>query len=311
MTQATLPTSVPLPGVSGTAASSTSARFTPVDPIRLLRQYRVVLIVTVLIGAGLGVGLHFVLAHFMPQYTAVAKVRVKREVTDPYVAAAGYAFGNRDAVEIIKQTQAAYIRSDRNLRAALKRADVKATEWYAQFDGDFEEAFRQFNRIITVEPVRTAELIDVQVTCPHAEDSAILANVLVNEYLQWTRDQSSSSRTNIEELFNRQRRVFQEEIEALETDLQNIMDETRYTIERQTLDEIEAQFEQLIVRRDETIQQLSAAQRSYQQLAEAIERQAVEFEAEDLMIVENDPIIRNVDARILALRQQRRVALER
>jgi len=65
-----------------TNAPAPNIRMKPVDPLKLLRQYRWLLVVTAVFGAGLGVVLWWLCELFMPVYTSEPQLQVNEQPDD-------------------------------------------------------------------------------------------------------------------------------------------------------------------------------------------------------------------------------------
>lgn len=290
--------------------ASANSRLTPVDPIRLIRQYKFTFILALFVGVGMGIGVFILLKKLAPKYTATAAISVRAEMTNAYsLASERIAAG--DTLEILKQTQALFLQDEDILRKALQSNSVKETDWFIPRRDDLDKAYRDLKEILTVRALPDTVLIQVSVSAPDARSAEILANAITDTYIERNRLDSRMSRDKVEQMFSRRRGKLEEDRTILEAQAKSIMDLTEFTATDQTSKEIETQFNWLITQRDQIVQELLAAQRQYQTLLKSIEEQTVEYSPEDLLIVESDPIIRNIDARILGLREQRRVALER
>ncbi len=308
MTQANVPTfSMPGPPPGG---GSAGGRFTPVDPIRLLRQYKWLLLVTAVVGIALGFGVFKLLVKYAPEWTASATVSIRSEMTQPMSINTDRLVDTRN-LEVLKQTQALYINTEQNLRDALKRADVQETRWYQQLGNNPEEAFDQLREMVRVRSVPETQFVQVSASAPDPDSAARLANAVVAEYISRTDRLSKLGRNRIEEMFNRRADTLREDLTVLQSQADSIMNQTEWAVNDQNRAEVTAQFESLIVQRNELLQAMTVAQNSYQQLLEATQQQTFEPTAEDIATAQQDPMIRNIDSRIVGLREQRRVALER
>ena len=96
-------------------------------------------------------------------------------------------------------TQQANMTSANVLGAALEREDVQTTDWYnekpkslkAVLGGAAPNHFQRLRKAIEVEPEGETDIIDLHINTTHAEDAAILANAVLDAYIESVKDESS------------------------------------------------------------------------------------------------------------------------
>ncbi|MHB1157900.1 MAG: GumC family protein [Phycisphaerales bacterium] len=314
MTQS--PSQMPLMMSGQTPGSGPAGtKLTPVDPIRLLRQYQWLLIGSAVVGVILGLMTYFLLYKFNPQYTSSAQISVSSPLTDPMAVTPGTAPGG-DTTELYKLTQAMIINSPDNLHKVLLRPDVRNSEWFksrfadAQGNINTEEAYKALDKAVRVQPIAKTQLITISVTTSSAADSELLANAVVDGYIDFVISNSKTDRTVIEQLFSNRRNGIQENIASLRQRAAAIMDESQLTAAQTNFNEVDAVYQNLIGQQQNTGQQLNMAQQLLASVEQSAKSGSSDFSPDELATVDNDPAVRNVDARIMGLREERRVAME-
>ena len=81
-------TSNPLSPVGPTNGAALAAqaqtKYTPLDPIRVMRQYKWLLVVATIVGCGMGVGLWWAMEKYAPQYTSETYLVIRQALQDAY-----------------------------------------------------------------------------------------------------------------------------------------------------------------------------------------------------------------------------------
>jgi len=302
------------------ASVANTPRLTPIDPLQILRRHRILVVVALVLGGLVGGVMTYVLAKVAPEYRAAASLRVTAPMTNPYATTTA-GTGEERSLQTEMRTQAYYITSEEVLRAALGQRDVTQTRWYNQFyetpEGggekrfNIDDALTNLRRSIEVDPVRGTAVLEVAVSSPHAEDSAILANGVSRVYLDKVELQNQQSSNQLLEIFTAQRNRAQQDINNLERDMRNIMDEAQLSATEDRHNEVVLKHQQLFRATQETKQMLDQAGGFYEALVEARDQNEFQYTPEELAMVDENPFIRSRDDRILTLKEQRRVSSER
>ena len=143
------------PGV----AHKPSGRFTPVDPLRVIRQYLWLFIITGVVGLILGWGIWFVLGMYVPRYTSRALLQATGGISDPYQKTTGEGFdrGGMAVVEAFIQNQTTRIRDLSVLNEVLRDTRVRETEWFQSFinnEDQLNQALKDLQRNLNATQVR-------------------------------------------------------------------------------------------------------------------------------------------------------------
>lgn len=293
----------------GGATPATGSKLTPVDPMRVLMEYIWVFVLTGVVGLVLGVGLYFVLTKFMPQYKSQAVVEIGSEITnvmDPTRERPEQA----EAYERFQRTQAMRMRGPGVLLNVLQRDDVKQTQWYQAHANDTPaERLRLLEKRVSVNPVRESQYVTIQVTMSAKGDPAIVANNIVDEYLEQYRQDLRSGRSVEAEAYNAQRTQLIGDIGRLQDQVDQIVRLADISVVKTNYHEIDAQFQELVQQQSTLSSVLVAAQESLQAMLAEREAGTVEFNATDQLSVDNDPEVRRWTSIINSSERDRRSAL--
>lgn len=300
---------MPPAGFPGQPGVPQSTRFTPIDPIRVLKQYMWWLIAALIVGIGLGVGLYFVLLQVSPYYTALAQVRVTPEMRE--IMGVGGGGTNERMLEMFKLTHAHMIGSDGMLRDAMDTPEVRRTQWYQQFGADNQERLLEMQDIVSIVPIRNTELIEVRVTISDAEESVTICNALATTYVskinRATRDEGGQRVQLLRDRFT----DLQADVDRLQNQSVQIATDNELAVLQYRFDEVGFQLQQTLQQYNELIAALEMTRFTYQTMVEAKQRGDFDFTPEDRQTVEMDPSIKNRLDRIVYLQEELRVAVER
>jgi len=308
----TMQNPTPTPNAGPGSPRGNASRFTPVDPLRLLRQHWMALVGAAVAGVVLGIGLFFLLARVAPQYTAEATVTVQPEMGNPLTNPTGGGTGTSQALlERFQQTQALYMGSERTLSSVLNNREIRNTDWYQSFNGNVGEALEELKEMISVYPQRNSQVVVVSATTSDPALAADLANTLVDEYLQRLNQENLTERDDVQGLFTTRRNRLQAEIDRLQDNLSSILDESALPATRNNFSEVDLEFRNLLNARAEAFDELVVARQMQQSLKEKIESGTMEFSSQDEATIEQYPDVARLNAQINQTEKDRRATLER
>ncbi len=200
-------------GGSGTAAA--------VDPVRLLKQYKVPLAAAAIAGLVVGAGAHVVIKRFWPQYRSTVVYQAGPQVVDIKLKEA-----NVDEREFDRfmQTQTRIMVADRVLREAVRDPALKNNpnvSWirpYIMDNGQVDQplAARDLKDLVSARAVTGTNLIELSVTAKRSLDAAVLVNAVHDAYWRDWEQQAGSSTADVRNALNRQITDLRAEIGRLE-----------------------------------------------------------------------------------------------
>ena len=124
---------------------------TPKDIVSFLLRHVLLIIISTVMGTASGVLAWFLVQKYYPKYTATTSIEVLPPGEgDPMEFSSG--LGNKDLSYQLRTTKAIYIKQQSVLQELLRDDDIRATNWFKQFDGDvadtvedLEENFKRYS----------------------------------------------------------------------------------------------------------------------------------------------------------------------
>jgi capsular exopolysaccharide synthesis family protein len=308
----------PLGPTTGMAPAQANGRFKPIDPLRVLRQHWLKLVVALFAGCALGVGLFFLLLVVAPVYTSEAAYEVKPPMGDPLGAPGAINFRtDEEVIQMAMNTEIARIRSESILAEALERPEIKQTQWYQGFvtaggGVDFNAAREDLmENVLSFSPMPKSSIFMARASTGVEADAAgilVAVNQVYLNRLQREDEQESVDRT----------RGFRQLLDETEDNVQRYQNELASFAALNDVDTLDdrnnaAFLEYQLLIEQQTMLNISL-QQARTQLA-TVERQIKEgtFEptGEDIMFVENHPAVFGHTQRLQQLKEMRRSAAEK
>jgi len=232
------PMNAPGPRPAGPSAPTTSSKLNvAIDPLKLLRQNWLWLVLAGFFGVGLGVGAHIVLLKTAPVFAARAYFEAIGTIEN--VDDRGDAVGaSEDEIERFIQSQVALMVSDDILRSVAENPRVRQeTKWSEKFKGksgyDAVEAYLALKDIVNVRALPETNLIALSVTAGRRNDAVTLASVLSGEYQEKRRRDQQQDQLDITQSLTNQLNAIQEERLLIQDRMRRLLRDNNLT----TLDE--------------------------------------------------------------------------
>lgn len=301
------------PGNFPGSSPAMASRLTPLDPLRVLRQNLWVLVASLGVGVVLGLCVYFPVRKYSPEYSTEALFSIAPTVTDPYQRMQSSATVNQQAEVLLTTINNHIIRikSDDTLADALRRDDVRQTQWFKSFSGDARAALSDLSRNLSVGPIRGSSVIRVSLRGKYSDDlpkvlAAVTTVYLQREALAWENQTSGL------------RRTFVQEVDRAEQELQQIQESLRrFTMENDlpTLDsrsrDADVEYQTLASREAELRAKAKAAEQGYEALLASSKQGRLSPTPQESAEVEADMSVLNRSERLRQLREQRDVLLNR
>ena len=195
----------PAPGMPGGPPGS--GRFRQVDPLRLLRQHLVLLVVAGVVGIVVGVAAFLVLRRTSPEFASTAQLRVMGQITEAYDTIGGESNMTREEqLERFMANEIASITSEEMLRQAIARPATQRTQWYQSFNGNTRAAREALQEgQLRVSPVRGTSLIQLQMRATNEEDPQVILEDILSVYLDRLQLQTNQQIQGLRNTFRQQR----------------------------------------------------------------------------------------------------------
>ena len=183
------PGSAPRPASGGVSQGAQTAA--TIDPLKLLRKYKWVLLFAAIFGAGAGYAGYQVLLRVSPSYSSFVIFQINTKQTRAGVLEAGY---DKGELESFMATQIQRMTSENILQRVAGDFRVRDDiEWAKQFvqrntEGgvsvDIEAATLALQKQVGARVLGRSQLVRLDVSAPSATDAARLAGMIRREYLQ-------------------------------------------------------------------------------------------------------------------------------
>jgi len=301
-------TAGPSPAVSGGIS-----RLTPLDPIRVVRQHLALLVMTLIIGAIIGVGLALVLKKYAPEFTSEAYMEVSGGIISPYESTSltgGIGKHRPEVISAFIRNQIVRIKSDDVINTALARSMVKETQWRRQFRNNIE-ARENLQEQLDVSRVIGSTVIRVALAGRHRQDLQAIIDSVVDVYLRKYNDDIRIANTQVRNTFEAERKRADEDVRMRQEQLDQFL-------ESHDLATLETQNNEATIAYQDLARQVAVAavekdtaRKTLAAMIEAHKDGTLVGSPDDIAIVEADPAIASRDERIRALREDRDVLLHR
>lgn len=296
----------PLPGgPAPTAAPAANSRFTPLDPLRIVRQYAKWFIAAGVLGLGVGVGLYYALNRYSPEYTASSTVLVTGGLPDGETVVTGYRTRlPGDTLGMLVQTQIAILRSDQILQDVLKKDAIRRTEWYNSFKDPMARLKDMKDRLGTGQ-VRNSPLITISFDGKNPNDLPRIVDEVTHTYLKHNQIQMDSGTLEARRMFNDELLRAEEEIKKIKEDMARYRTENQLNVVEAHNSEAQLEFQKLADRRMALETYSIQARQNYEQLLEGQRRNSLTPTPEEIYAAEQSPSVSSRDERLRGLREQR------
>tara|TARA_Y100000589_G_scaffold229949_1_gene217367 strand:- start:1869 stop:3989 length:2121 start_codon:yes stop_codon:yes gene_type:complete len=288
-----------------------------IDPVRIVRQHVLGLIVSFIIGVGLGTGAYFTLLVYAPQYSSEILFEIRpglREATE---------IGTRDsidtkAVDRVAKTQTKFIIERDVLEEAILDPTVRGTKWLALNFIDpvsnqpmVEAAVDELQQSLRTPIYKDTNLFSLKWSAPTAADVPKVLDSIARTYGSKLKRLDERQFSDNESLFEDQLRRTRHALQDLRDEIQGFivskgittLDDPRFS---QTATEVDNLTQSLTVARND----LTSAESQYMQTAAKLEG-TVEPTSEDVVEAENDPSVQSQIRLLETYRAEERSLRER
>jgi len=303
--------------VAGQGQAQPASRFKPVDPLRVVRQYLVLLIIAGILGLGLGVGTYFTLRQYNPTYTSHAFLFANpsaRQLEEVSVAPIGEQ--RQEVLARFIKTEINRLLQEEVLSTVVQRNSVQETAFIQRMKRKAEAQNRVWVDLATdvfEEEVVSARLepgtalMRVSVGTSIQEDAPILLEALVNVYMERIQASTDDRFYNLRQVFSQERELAQDRIDELRQRRSEFTQQNNISALETTRTESYIRYESAARQRTELASTLSRMQSQYQSLQEQQQRGNLQPSPSELAQLERLRPIQSRIERLAALREQREV----
>lgn len=288
-------------------AASQGTRFTPLDPVRVLHQYMIPLILILLLSIAIGGILYVVCKTTMPQYTSEAQLLVTGTLTNAYEEPNVGGSPTQQRLDILGafiKNQVIKLKSDDVIDAAAQQASVKGTAWHDRFLANPEAAKDELKGNLSVSQIVGSTLIQLKLTGSHSGELPILLDAVLAAHEILYRNAKNTDTSSV-------RTAFVNELNEAEAEYNRIQDSLalfRKEYDLATLEsanaEVSLTYNQLAKQASVIAVKLQTSREIYRSLKNAHEEGRIAIGPDELAKVEADPAVSTRDERIRGLREQ-------
>lgn len=212
--------------VSGAPSGGSAGGVKPIDPVRLVRQYWLLVAIAAGIGVVVGVGVQLVLSRVKPTYTSMVTYLISPAVADTTFRPERE---NRDEFERFTNTEARLMVSERILMSVLTDPEIRGTSWASRFQrgGSFrmDEALKKLEDSISAAPMPRTDFIRLNMRSSTPGDALIIVSKVDQAYRSDLQQRSAAQTTGRRESLTREISDLTAEIESRERLRTQLMDE--------------------------------------------------------------------------------------
>jgi polysaccharide biosynthesis transport protein len=300
--------------MGGAGAVPASTRFTPIDPIRVLRQYQPVLLLTVAVGLVLGIILWAILLFTAPRFESRTQLRITGGVESGLdtPGAQPRTGGNMDTIEARKATEMAQLMSNFVIDSAIN--ELRDTKWFQQYvrgEGlvELTKAREDLQDALRVFSVRNSFHFQANLRIRYREEAQRVLDTVVARYLSQIDSEAVNQAAQVRAGWVRQR-------DNLNRQLESIQQELRLFTQTEDIESLDAransesmQHQLLATRVMEMRFELARIREGYAAMQQAQRRGEVLHDPVAVAEVRLDPSVNQREERMRLLREQRGVYL--
>ncbi|MCC6909305.1 MAG: hypothetical protein IT430_15305 [Phycisphaerales bacterium] len=318
MQSSTPTTSPPRPGPPrlprpASSAARPAAAVATVDPLRVVRQYFWWIALSVVIGAAVGLGAHFIWAWTAPVYSATTTWRInppKRtlaSINDPSSVTG-------EQMDRSIATVAVMITSPNILRPAITSPEVRRTEWIQEFMGSSGN-IEIDNALADLEDRLDAStdgslLVGITAKGPKKEDLVSILTAINQEYRNFLAKERERVKTGTVAAFRTQRETLESEIQSIGEQIAQRIERDKINLNVESSDQAMALnlIRQSINQRQSDLSLVMASRAAAEQ---RLSEPSLTFNDDERAAARQAPNIMRLEAEILQLRTDIRDARQR
>ena len=302
----------PTPPTGRPRQAPPSARRSTVDPVRVLRQHVVGILMSVIIGALFGAGSYFLLNMVYPLYSSEVLFEVKPGIAESTEIGTSTSLSDQE-VERMARTQTELIRRRDILHAAVNTPDVRETDWIKNWYWDastntplIDLAVDELEEDLRTPVLRGTNLFAIRWSAHHPNDVTRVLDAVARAFMAKRRELDNTLFDQNENLFETQANRLREQIDAFNNEIQSfIRTQGITTLDDPRFSQAAIEVENLAKSLTEASQQVASNQSRYSQTAAKLEG-TMKPTSEDTLEAENDPALLQQLQRLEILRSEER-----
>ncbi len=302
----------PIPPTGRQFQTAAPARRATVDPIRVLRQHVVGILMSIVFGALVGIGSFFLLNMVYPLYSSEVLFEVKPGIAESTEIGTSTSLSDQE-VERMARTQTELIRRRDILYGAVNTPNVRDTDWIKTWYWDestntplIELAVDELETDLRTPVLRGTNLFAIRWSAHHPNDVTRVLDAVARSFMAKRRELDNTLFDQNESLFETQANRLREQIDAFNDEIQSfIRNQGITTLDDPRFSQAAIEVENLAKSLTEASQQVASVQSSYMQTAAKLEG-VMKPTSEDTLEAENDAALVQQLQRLEILRSEER-----
>lgn len=310
----TAPARPPMPSrppMGGPGGPAPQAGTPTIDPVRLLRKYKLVLAAAVVLGVAIGVGAHFAFLYTIPKFESFVLYEMR-----PVKQDAGERQGQYDEEELERfmQTEAAKMTSDRVLQATVERPELRteAAGFLRPFldpNGavNFREARLELEDLVRAGVIPETQFVRLSVRTANPEEAFTLTRLLREEY------ESVLSGPELNKIRNQQDAI-QRTVQQLDTEIRDLQQDREDILRENGIDSLDSRTSEASGKLNgvnATLTEVGIEIQSFDSILRRMQTQASspagpQYDDELRANVESQPLIQNLKQMVASLESELR-----
>ena len=300
MSRAALPGATPITKPAGAAMARPKPSAISLDPIRLLRQNLWGIVITLVLGAILGVILHFTFLYTYPIWSGTTFLEIRSQLEDAKDLNSKD-LGTEEAVIRMAQTEVARLTSRENIKMGLANTDVQNTDWGKS------SAFRDEKNIFNIDEAATelekdlrsghrrgTQIFFLSWKSHVPDDVPVVLNAIAKSYEKTMKAREDSRFATIIDVYDKNQKVLDQQIQSKKKEIQDFVRSNSMTSLNESSSENSRALEKLRDGIAITTSDLSVAKSRLAQ-AEAKKDGSEGVSEEDNREVDADPVMQNLN----------------
>lgn len=290
--------------VSGPRGPQPQGGAVAIDPVRIVKMYWIPLVLSLFVGAGLGLGTYLMWLRISPRYDSTVQYEALAPETDIRTMSVG---GSREELERFINTAVFTITNDSILNVALDKPEVLTTEWSKDFldnEGRLKkaDAIRKFKDIVKARAKIGTAYFSFTVEAAKNTDASALATAVHRAFFEELASRKLTGSNEKMEPMNASLQQLTKLVEAEESRMRTIManNSLEDAGDRGGTSAGEVEIGSLQPRRAEALQRQAAVDQRLEFLRgnQAAEGGMPNYNDEQREAAERDPIVLNVKQRL-------------
>ncbi len=296
--------SIGAPPTTAGAPAAGFSRFSPVDPLRIARQYAVYLVTALAVGLILGFSLYYYLLSYNARFTSSARILVMAGIPDGYADPDQVMIRQSDELSSFVRNQLPKLTSEEVLSLVLGVEAVRNSAWFKSF-GSVREAREALTRSVAASPIPGTALLEVRMSGSYPDSLPVVLDQVVALFVRQVRQDVDERQTEV-------RRTFVRESEVAQATLRQIDEQTRrfkvendlHTYQTRVLEDSKGYGE--MGRSLSFLEiKISALRAQYDTLVRARDQGTSGASASEMATIQSDPSVREKSEAIRGLNEER------